>query len=178
MTSSSSSFVVTTTCSRVTNGSKCTSGDSGSSSPPTASSSSVASSFFGAKDDSDPNPPSVVGAAHALELLAPLNPPNLNVVVGVLSFDCSDLEGVEEVREPKILPAVSVVAVVALLIACCIPSVVVDGATSVGPAVALGVAVSLVCGAVVAVVVSSTTGPSLFTPDMMNEKTREAVNGM
>src|SRR5271154_4645016 len=137
MTSSSSSFVVTATCSRVTKGSKCTSGDSGSSSP-AASSSSAASSFLGAKVDRDPNPPVVAGAAQALELLPALNPPNLKVLVGVLSFD-SSVEGVEEVKDPKILLAVSVAAVVALLTACFTPSVVVAGATSVGPAVALAV---------------------------------------
>jgi hypothetical protein len=123
-------------------------------------------SFLGVKEEVAPNPPAVVGAAHALEPeLA--NPPNKGLE-GVLSFGVSLLSeesvGVAAVNEPKIFVALSETVLTALAAASFTASRGVAASTWDGEAVE---AVLSGLG-----VVSSTTGASLLTPDMMVRRRR------
>jgi hypothetical protein len=135
------------------------------------SSSSLATSFFGVNEEADPNPPIVEGADHALAPLLAPNPPKSGFE-GVFSFDSEGVSVVVPVNEPKILVDLSETALMALVAASLTASRGVAASTSLGVAVALGdVDFSSAEGVAVAAgaVVSSTTGASLFTPDMMEE---------
>lgn len=121
------------------------------------------------KEEVAPNPPAVVGADQALEPEV-ANPPNKGLE-GVLSFDVSFLPGVSvgvAVNEPKILVALSETVLTALAAASLTASRGVAASTCEGVAVAAGEVLSSDDeAAVFRSFVSSTTGASLLTPDMM-----------
>ena len=120
---------------------------------------------MGVKEEVAPKPPVVAGAAQALDPeLA--NPPNRGLE-GVFSFGVSFLSGVSAgvaVKEPKILVALSATVLTALAAACWTASRGVAASTCEGVA---GDVVSSEAAAVFRALVSSTTGASLLTPDMM-----------
>ena len=129
-------------------------------------SSSFSSSFLGVSEDPEPNPPRVVGAvAHALALPVE-NPPNKGFLVSP-SPSFGVVVGTELVNDPKILEVLSERVLAALTAASFMASAVVAGSTCDGVAVAEGVDWDSVVSFAARSLVSSMTGASLLTPDIM-----------
>jgi hypothetical protein len=140
--------------------------------------SSASSDFFGVNTDAEPNPPIVDGADHALALLVPLvNPPKRGFAVPARdSSFLVGVDGLEDVKEPKILVDLSETVLAALDAAFVIASRGVAASTLTGVADAgdddssgLNDAVSATAAAAVVegVLVSSMPVASLLTPDMV-----------
>lgn len=128
-------------------------------------SSSFSSSFLGVSEDPEPNPPRVVGAeAHALALPVE-NPPNNGFLVSPSpSFG---VVGTGLVNDPKILEVLSETVLAALTAVSFTASAVVAGSTCDGVAVAEGVDGDSVESFAARSLVSSMTGASLLTPDIV-----------